>query len=142
MRTFDVQTVEIGAPVERVFDYIADPANLPEWTDAFKTVSGGRASLQMPEGSVEIGLEVRASRPHGTIDWFMTFPDGGVGRASSRVIGTEPGRCIYTFVLTTPPVPLERVEGTLDEQSKILRGELDRLRTILVAGAATRPARR
>ncbi len=142
MRTFDVQAVEIGSAADRVFDYVSDAANLPEWTGAFKAVSDRRARLQTPEGSIEIGLEVRASRPHGTIDWLMTFPDGGTGKAYSRVIGSGPDRSIFTFVLTAPPVPLERLEGTLEEQSKILRGELDRLKMILAGDTALRPARR
>jgi hypothetical protein len=33
-------------------------------------------------------------------------------------------RSIYTFVLEAPPVPLERLEGALAEQSRILIKEL------------------
>jgi uncharacterized protein YndB with AHSA1/START domain len=36
MTTFDVQSIEIAAPFSMAFRYIADPANLPEWTHAFK----------------------------------------------------------------------------------------------------------
>jgi uncharacterized protein YndB with AHSA1/START domain len=142
MRTYDVQTVEIECAAERVFDYISDPVNLPEWTSAFKAVSGGRATLAAPEGSVEIGLEVRASRPHGTIDWLMTFPDGSVGKAYSRVIDTEADHSIYSFILTAPPVPLELLEGTLDQQSKILHSELEKLKRILAGIAGPRAVRR
>lgn len=137
MRTFDVQTVEIECAAERVFDYLADSANLPEWTSAFKVVSGRRAMLVTPEGSVEIDLEVRASRLHGTIDWLMTFPDGSVGKALSRVIDAGANRSIYSFTLTAPPVPLELLEGTLDQQSKILRGEMEGLKRILAGVAST-----
>ena len=142
MRTYNVQTVEIECAAERVFDYLGDPANLPEWTSAFKAVSGRRATLATPEGSVEIDLEVRASRPHGTIDWLMTFPGGSVGKALSRVIDAGADRSIYCFILTSPPVPLELLEGTLDEQSKILRGELEGLKRILAGIACTRAVRR
>ncbi len=142
MRTYDVQTIEIECAAERVFDYLGDPTNLPEWTSAFKAVSGRRATLATPEGSVEIGLEVRASRPHGTIDWLMTFPDGSVGKAFSRVIDAGADRSIYCFILTSPPVPLELLEGTLDQQSKILRRELEGLKSILTGAAGPRPARR
>ena len=142
MRTCDVQTVEIECAAERVFDYIGNPANLPEWTSAFKAVSGSRATLATPEGSVEIGLEVRASRPHGTIDWLLTFPDGSVGKALSRVIDAGADRSIYTFVLTAPPVPLELLEGTLDQQSKILRSELEGLKRLLAGIAGPRAVRR
>jgi hypothetical protein len=131
MRTFDVQTVEIERATDEVFDFLSNPARLPEWTSAFRAVSGRRATLVTPGGSVDIDLDVRASRPQGTVDWVMTFADGSVGKAFSRVIDGGPGRSIYSFVLTPPPVPLELLEGTLDEQSRVLRAELARLRTVL-----------
>ena len=123
MNTFDVQSIEISAPFSAAFRYIADPANLPEWTHAFKHVSDGHATMETAEGAVQVGLRVQASEPYGTIDWMITFPDGAVARAASRV--TPHGeRSIYTFVLEAPPVPLERLEGALAEQSRILATEL------------------
>ena len=53
----------------------------------------------------------------------MTFPDGSVGRAFSRLVD-HGGRSLFTFVLLAPPVPLEQVEGALAEQSRTLREEL------------------
>ena len=141
MRTFDVQTVGIERAAGDVFGYLADPATLPRWTSAFKAVSGRRATLLTPGGTVEIDLEVRASRPQGTVDWIMTFPDGSVGQAYSRAIASGQDSSIYTFVLTAPPVPLELVEGTLDQQSRVLRVELERLRTILAGDASPRSVR-
>jgi Polyketide cyclase / dehydrase and lipid transport len=123
MRDFDVQTVEIEAPFDVAFRYIADPGTLPEWSHAFRSVTGGRATLATPRGTVDIGLEVRTSREAGTVDWTMTFPDGSVGRAFSRLVDLG-GRTLYSFVLLAPPVPLERVEGALVEQSRTLRQEL------------------
>jgi tRNA-specific 2-thiouridylase len=72
-----------------------------------------------------------ASEARGTIDWYMTFPDGSVADAFSRIIPIGPDRCVYAFVLTPPPVPLEKLEGALDEQSRTLADELGRLRSIL-----------
>jgi hypothetical protein len=123
MRDFDVQTVEIDAPFDAAFRYIADPGTLPEWTHAFRSVARGRASLVTPKGAVDVGLEVATSREAGTVDWTMTFPDGSVGRAFSRLI-EHAGRCLYSFVLLAPPVPLEQIEGALAEQSRTLREEL------------------
>jgi len=133
MRDFDVQAVEIGAPFGAAFAYLADPGKLPEWAHAFRSVRDGRASLATPKGAVAVELEVRASREAGTVDWFMTFPDGSVGRAFSRLIDLGP-RLLYSFVLLAPPVPLEQVEGALAEQSRTLREELAKLRAILEKG--------
>ncbi len=131
MKTFDVQAIEIRAPFEKTFSYIADTQNLPEWTSAFKAVSDGQALMRTPVGSVEIALAVNASREHGTVDWVMTFPDGNVATAYSRVIDAGESRSIYSFILMPPPVPLEQLEGALEQQSQILRQELSRLSVIL-----------
>jgi hypothetical protein len=123
MRDFEVQTIDIGTPCDAAFTYISDPRTLPEWTHAFRSVSNGRATMVTPRGSVEVGLRVESSRAAGTIDWFMTFPDGSVGRAFSRLIGLG-NRTLYSFVLMAPPLPLEQVEGALEEQARVLREEL------------------
>jgi len=127
MRDFDVQTIEVAGPFQRAFRYVADPATLPEWTHAFRSVANGRATLATPKGSVEVQLEVRASLESGTVDWLMTFTDGSVGRAFSRLVPLDDARVLYSFVLLAPPVPLEQVEGALAEQAKVLRQELTAL---------------
>jgi hypothetical protein len=134
MKTFDVQGIEIEAGFQDVFDYVAEARNLPTWAHAFTSVSNGRAILQTANGSVEIGLAVHASGEHGTVDWELIFPDGNVARACSRVVAVGTDRSIYTFVLLPPPVPLEQLEGTLEQQSRILREELARLAQILNRG--------
>jgi len=131
MKTFDVQAVGINSTFDKAFHYIADVRNLPEWTSAFKKVSNGKALLETSDSSVEIGLKVNASREQGTIDWIMRFPDGSLGAAYSRVVEAGKNRSIYTFILMAPPVPLERLEGTLRQQSEILKQELARLVSIL-----------
>jgi hypothetical protein len=131
MKTFDVQAIEINAPYQRTFDFLCEAANLPKWAHAFKEVSGGRALMQTPNGSVEVGLEVRAAREQGTVDWLMTFPDGKVATAFSRVVGAGEAKSLYFFVLTAPPVPLEQLEGALEQQSRTLREELSTLRSVL-----------
>lgn len=131
MKTFDVQTAEIRAPFEKTFDYIAEPRNLPEWTNAFKDVADGRATMETSNGTVKVALKASASREHGTIDWTITFPDESVATAYSRVVSDKNGKSIYSFILMAPPVPLEQLEGALDAQSQILREELSKLSGIL-----------
>lgn len=128
---FDVQGITIQAPPQQVFSYIADAAKLPLWTNAFSSVGNGKAMLQTPNGKVEISLDVQASEQHGTVDWLMTFPDGSNAMAYSRVMQLDPQRSAYTFVLTPPPVPLEMLEGALEEQSRTLAQELNKLKSLL-----------
>jgi hypothetical protein len=131
MNSFRVESVWIKATYEKAFRYISDPKNLPEWTHAFEKVQNGKARMATPAGTVEVTLGVNASVSEGTIDWHLTFPDGSVGSAYSRVV-PESGECsIYSFILTAPPVPLEQLEGTLNQQAHILKEELTKLSAIL-----------
>src|SRR5262245_65978750 len=113
MKTYDVQEIEIGVPAEAAFALVADPAQLPRWTDAFESADTANATLRTPQGAVRIGLEVQAFRDRGVVDWKMTFPDGATGWAHSRLVPLSERRCIYTFVLHAPPVALEAVAGAL-----------------------------
>jgi hypothetical protein len=131
MDSFRVESVRLATTPEKAFRYIADPRNLPSWTHAFKCVQNGVAIMTTPAGSVEVNLEVKASASEGTIDWHMTFPDGNVGTAYSRVIPDSAEYSIYSFILMAPPVPLEQIEGTLNQQAQILREELTKLNAIL-----------
>lgn len=131
MKLFDVQSIHLQTSQQIAFTYIADPAQLPNWTHAFASAGNGKALLRTPNGEVEIGLDVRASAENGTIDWWMRFPDGSVAVAYSRVVALDEQSCVYTFVLTPPPVPLEQLEGALVAQSQTLAEELQKLKTIL-----------
>lgn len=127
MRTFDVQSVQLDVPFGRAFDYISDPRRLPEWTHAFKIVEGEHATMTTSAGTLQVGLRVTASEEHGTIDWIIRFPTGETVTAASRLIPMG-DKSLFTFILQAPPVPLEQLEGALDEQSRVLTIELATLR--------------
>lgn len=129
-RTFDVQFIEIEAPFEKVFSFIANPLNLPKWTAAFSKADSQKALLVTSKGELEIGLQT-ISDTNGIIDWHMQMPDGGTGRAHSRLTALPNGNVVYTFVLLAPPVPVEEIEGSLEAQKKLLAEELKKLAQIL-----------
>ena len=131
MKTFDVQGVHIRVPRSRAFALLADPQRLPRWTEAFEAVDDGHAVMRTPQGNARVALKVVAAAQEGTVDWRMTFPDGSVATAHSRIIDLNANECIYAFVLTPPPVPLEALEGALESQSRTLAKELQTLKRIL-----------
>jgi hypothetical protein len=138
MRMFDVQGIEIVAPRARVFDFLQEPGNLPQWARAFMSAGDGHARLETPAGAVDVGLSVSAEPETGTVDWRLAFPDGSVGIAQSRVTETARGTCIYSFILHAPPVALEQVEGALEAQSARLRSELATLKSLMESGEHSR----
>ena len=133
MRMFDIQGIEIEAPVEKVFEFLREPGNLPRWAHAFTSAGNGQARLETTAGGVDVVLDVAANAEAGTVDWRLGFPDGGVGLAQSRVTATTRGTCIYSFVLHAPPVALEQIEGALETQSRTLRSELTTLKALMEA---------
>ena len=130
-KNHDVQSVNIPTTTEKAFNYIANPNNLPKWTGAFSQADEKAALLITPNGELKIGLETKVNIESGTVDWYMTMPDGSVGVAYSRVVGGPDGKAIYSFVLIAPPVPLEQIEEALSAQMIQLKEELEKLRTIL-----------
>lgn len=133
MKTFDVQSIEINAPAQAVHRYIAEPRNLPAWTHAFSVADDSGAAMRTPNGEVQIQLQTQSDEATGVVDWTMRFHDGSEGRAFSRVAPLDVERCVYSFVLLAPPVPLEMLEGALDAQMQILARELVSLKRIVEA---------
>ncbi|WP_106755068.1 SRPBCC family protein [Pannonibacter carbonis] len=133
MKTFDVQSIGINKPAGAVFTFVAEPSNLPKWTNAFKSANSSSAELVTPNGAVPISLQTITHDGHGTIDWKMSFPDGAVGMAYSRVTPDGADRAVYSFVLMAPPVPLEMLEGALGAQMETLAKELKALKRLLEA---------
>jgi hypothetical protein len=131
MRTFDVQGIEIVATRAKIFDFLKEPRNLPQWAHAFVSADEGRARIETSSGAVDVGLNVSADVETGTVDWQLAFPDGSVGVAQSRVTETTRGTCIYSFVLHAPPVALEQIEGALEAQRVLLQSELATLKSLM-----------
>lgn len=115
----------------KVFEFLKQPANLPRWAQAFASAGDGRARLETPSGAVDVGLGVSADADAGTVDWHLTFPDGTIGLAQSRVTETSRGTCIYSFVLHAPSGSLEKIEGELDAQRALLQAELATLKSLM-----------
>src|SRR5687767_2172525 len=97
MRRFDVQAIEIVATREKVFNFLRQAGTLPQWAHAFVSAGEGRARLETPAGTVDVGLEIADDAATGTVDWRLAFPDGMVGVAQSRVTETTRGTCVYSF---------------------------------------------
>jgi hypothetical protein len=131
MRLFDVQAIEIRVARDPLFRFLRDPGNLPKWAHAFESADHERARLKTPAGAIDITLRTEADPNTGTVDWRLEFPDRSVALAQSRVTETTRGTCIYSFVLHAPPVPLEQIEGALEQQSTTLRQELSTLRALM-----------
>ncbi len=129
---FEVKNIGLAVRFDTAFNYLTDMTKLPEWTNAFAEVAKeGTALMRTPEGEISVQLEDNVDRKNGVIDTKMTFPDGSVGTAYSRLISLSEDSCAYSFLLTPPPVALEELEGALSAQAEILGQELRTLKAKL-----------
>jgi len=132
VQNFEVLSIGIHAAPHKVFDFVADQKNDSQWSIGFSEVGEDFAIMETPNGNIKVGMKTYSNSELMTVDTVMTFPDGSIGKAFSRVIENDNGKsAIYLFVLMAPPVPLEELEGTLQEQKEQLAQELKLLKTIL-----------
>ena len=130
MKRYEVLETEIEATYDKVFSYIADPKNLPEWALLFESADENSAVVDFPTGKVKIRLDT-ITNDSGVIDWHMHMPDGQIEVVHSRVSKLPTGNSLYIFVLNAPPVPDDEVEETLKAQKELVTKELNNLRQIL-----------
>lgn len=129
---FDVQSIGINAHPDKVFQFIAEPTNVPKWALGFSEVDGKTALMETSTGKMKVGMTMESNPALGTVDTTMTMPDNSIGMAYSRVLPNDGGQTsIFSFVLMAPPVPLEEIEGTLEAQKQQLAEELQVLKKIL-----------
>jgi hypothetical protein len=71
------KTVSIDAPPARVFEFLADPANWPEWAivnvKSIKPAGDGWWEMETPAGKAR--LRIRPDRASGTLDHEFLAPD-------------------------------------------------------------------
>jgi Polyketide cyclase / dehydrase and lipid transport len=94
VRTFHVI---VDAPVESVFDFVADLRNLPRWSIHFckgiRLIPDG-ALVSSPSGEVYFGIT--SNRDSGVLDWWSGPTRETAERWPTRVVGLPDGRSLYT----------------------------------------------
>lgn len=133
-KSFEVMSIGIQASPERVFDYVANDQNLPEWTEFFKEVKEDRALVELPDGEVEVSMSAVVDKKLGIIDSFITMPDGSINKSFSRVTeGPDAHSAVFSFVMFAPPVPPEMHEKVFAAQKAQMNREMVLLKQILEA---------
>ena len=117
----------IDRPVDEVYAYVSDPANVPAWApglgSAVENVDG-RWYVESPMGRV--GLAFADRNAYGVLDHEVTLPSGEVIYNPMRVIRDGDG-CEVVFTL-------RRMPGVSDEEferdANAVAADLARLKTI------------
>jgi hypothetical protein len=126
----DTQAVTLDAPATTVFDFLADPENLPRWAVGFAhAVRRDGDAWQVRTAQGEVGLRLAADAARGTIDFHMAAGPGAEAVAYSRVIPAPEG-AVYVF---TQLQETGMSDAAFDGQVRALREELVVLQAIMRA---------
>jgi hypothetical protein len=129
----DTQAVSIDAPAEQVFDFVADPENLPTWAVGFcRAICRAGDGWLVTTAQGEVGIRYVTDRALGVIDFYLSPAPGVEAAAFSRVLPSG-GGAEYVFTqFQGPGVPDEVFAG----QVAALGEELHVLRALVRARAA------
>ena len=122
------KTVSIEAPVAKVFAFVADARNWPQWAIVnVKSVgerSGDWWEMQTPMGAAKI--RIRASEPLGILDHDFHSPEAQ-WTVPARVVPNGSGSLFAITFFQPPPF----TDKFFDEQTALVEKELAKLKEIL-----------
>lgn len=121
-------SVSIACPPSRVYDYIRDPRNLPQWSPAFcKSVrsDGDGWIVESPNGP--IGLRFVEHNPFGVLDHYVSPAPGVDIHVPMRVLPNEAGSEVIFTLFRLPGV----WEARFNEDADLVQQDLNTLKTVL-----------
>lgn len=125
------ETVTTVLPVSRrrVFDYMSDVRNLPEWATEFaRELREQDGEYRVVNGLGEFVFEIRADEQSGVIDMYAGPTREEMAVFPTRAVSLPDGRTSYSFTMfQTPGMPDELFEA----QHASLRREFENLERIL-----------
>jgi hypothetical protein len=132
----NTRTVAIDAPAKHVFEFVADPGNLPRWAVGFcrairrDDVAPDRWIVTTAQG--ELPIRFVTDPTLGVVDFYIAPAPGVEAAAFSRVVPNG-GGAEYVFTqFQAPGMP----DGVFERQVHALVEELQVLRALIGARAA------
>jgi hypothetical protein len=106
-------SVSIDRPWREVYDFAADPANLPQWAAGLAGAAveriEGRWFTDSPMGRV--GIEFAPDNDYGVLDHDVTLPDGETVTNPVRVFPNGKGCDVVFTVRRRPGMSAADLEG-------------------------------
>jgi polyketide cyclase/dehydrase/lipid transport protein len=121
-------SVTIARPPKAVYDYVADPANLPEWSyfESIAPAGDGRWTVTGPGGeTATIGFA--GPNELGVLDQDVEVAPGDVVHVPLRVVPNGVGSELMFTAFRRP----EYTDADFDADVAIVRADLARLKEIL-----------
>lgn len=131
MFTSVTKTIQIQCPIEKAFEFLADPANMPQWAihnlKAIEPATATSWRIDTPRGA---GMFVpHFEQAHGIVDHEFIDPKEGSWQVPARVVSLGPETSLYMITLTKPePMSAEAFEQgmvLMDDELKTLKNILE-----------------
>jgi hypothetical protein len=128
MRSETVTTV-LPVPRDRVFEYMSDIRNLPEWATEFaRELREEDGEYRVVNNLGEFVFEIRADERTGVIDMYAGPSRDQLAVFPTRAVALPDGRTSYSFTMfQAPGMPDELFES----QHASLKREFENIETIL-----------
>jgi uncharacterized protein YndB with AHSA1/START domain len=125
-------TEYIERPVDEVYEYASDPANLPAWAPGLGTSVGqtdGRWWVETESGRV--GVEFAPRNGFGVLDHRVTLPSGEAIEVPLRVLANQEGSEVVFTLRRSPGM----TDDEFERDAGLVRADLARLKQVVEARA-------
>ena len=128
MRSETVTTV-LRVPQERVFEYMSEIRNLPEWATEFaRELRREGDDHKVVNGLGEFYFDIRADRATGVIDMFAGPTEDEMAVFPTRVVALPDGSSAYSFTMFQGP---EMPDALFEAQHASLQREFANIERLL-----------
>jgi Polyketide cyclase / dehydrase and lipid transport len=127
MRSATVTAV-LPAPREKVFAYLSDIENLPEWATEFaRGLRREDGAYKVVNNLGEFHFEIRADERTGVIDMLAGPSPDELALFPTRAVELPDGTTAYTFTMFQGP---DMPDDLFDSQYASLQREFDNIRAV------------
>ena len=121
-------TAVLPAPREKVFAYLSDIENLPEWATEFaRELRREDGAYKVVNNLGEFHFEIRADERTGVIDMLAGPSPDELALFPTRAVELSDGRTAYTFTMFQGP---DMPDDLFDSQYASLQREFDNIRAV------------
>jgi hypothetical protein len=128
-------TAVFEAPRERVFAYLAEIENLPEWATEFaRELKRENGDYKVVNNLGEFYFQIRADEGTGVIDMFAGPTKEALALFPTRAVPLPDGRTAYSFTMFQAP---DMADELFESQYASLRREFENLEREFGGGSAS-----
>ena len=123
-------SVSIRESPQKVYEFAADPANLPKWAPGFvKSIANrdGQWVAQTTMGEVTFAFAERNS--FGVLDHGVTLPSGETFSNPMRIVANGQGSEVLFTLFRHAPM----TEAEFDQDATVVLGDLEKLKAVIEA---------